>query len=623
MGVFYEEIPESLIRWIREQRMFWVATAPLSGQMHINVSPKGGDYFGVVDSRTFWYMELTGSGCETLAHLYEPGNGRITIMLSAFDGPPKIVRLWGKGHAMENGTKEFADFAEKHKIEAIPGTRSIIVVNIHQVGSSCGFSVPYYDFKGHRSILNDHFKQKQAKFEAGNEKESMPRYWAHKNAWSMDGLASSKIGLETGKAFSIAPIKKMVGPLAPLNNQRFKGGVPIQQVILIALLSVILGVLMTLHGPFLLLVCIGGIYATFLTWALLQERITTTPFECEPSLVSSSSSRPAAPDTEYFKFPIFLNTIQSLLAFISGTLYLLAMATTSSGPLLLPSSHALAPLLLVAITQTLSSPFGYASLAHVDYLTFVLAKSCKLLPVMFLHVLLYQKRYPFSKYLIVFAVTAGVAIFTLYHPPKVGKVSTKNAQNSSLYGLALLGISLGFDGLTNTTQDHIFGSPKRYGRVTAPQMMAATNLLSCVLMTTYLLITPHVPLDYFFSSLSSGSTSVDSNTTHELASAVAFLQRHPRVLYDVLGFCVAGAIGQLFIFATLNRFGSLVLVTVTVTRKMLTMVLSVVWYGKSLTLGQWAGVGLVFGGIGTEAWIQRQEKLDKERKKHELEKKSD
>jgi hypothetical protein len=101
MGVFYEDIPASLTPWILEQKMFWVATAPLSGKMHINVSPKGGEYFGVVDSKTFWYMELTGSGIETIAHLHEPGNGRITIMLNAFDGPPKIVRLWGKGECAE------------------------------------------------------------------------------------------------------------------------------------------------------------------------------------------------------------------------------------------------------------------------------------------------------------------------------------------------------------------------------------------------------------------------------------------------------------------------------------------------------------------------------------------
>jgi len=97
MGVFYETIPQSLRHWILDQKVFWVATAPLSGSGHVNVSPKGGKYFGLIDERTFWYMDLSGSGNETISHLLEPGNGRVTIMFNAFDGPPKIVRLWGDG----------------------------------------------------------------------------------------------------------------------------------------------------------------------------------------------------------------------------------------------------------------------------------------------------------------------------------------------------------------------------------------------------------------------------------------------------------------------------------------------------------------------------------------------
>lgn len=97
MGAFYETIPKSLIQWIIEQKLFWVSTAPLSATGHVNVSPKGGEYFGVIDERTFWYMDLTGSGNETISHLLEPNNGRITILFNAFEGPPKIVRLWGKG----------------------------------------------------------------------------------------------------------------------------------------------------------------------------------------------------------------------------------------------------------------------------------------------------------------------------------------------------------------------------------------------------------------------------------------------------------------------------------------------------------------------------------------------
>lgn len=87
--------------------MFWVASAPLTGDGHVNVSPKGGPYFGVPDEKTFWYLDLTGSGNETISHLWERGNGRITIMFNAFEGPPKIVRLWGKGECL----LEMVDFA--------------------------------------------------------------------------------------------------------------------------------------------------------------------------------------------------------------------------------------------------------------------------------------------------------------------------------------------------------------------------------------------------------------------------------------------------------------------------------------------------------------------------------
>lgn len=100
MAVFYETIPESLIDWIRQQRVFWVATAPLSPSGHVNLSPKGGQYFGVIDERTFWYQDLSGSGIETISHLLEPHNGRITVMFNAFEGPPKIIRLWGHGELL-------------------------------------------------------------------------------------------------------------------------------------------------------------------------------------------------------------------------------------------------------------------------------------------------------------------------------------------------------------------------------------------------------------------------------------------------------------------------------------------------------------------------------------------
>jgi solute carrier family 35 (UDP-galactose transporter), member B1 len=274
----------------------------------------------------------------------------------------------------------------------------------------------------------------------------------------------------------------------------------------------------------------------------------------------------------------------------------------------LPSPAIFLPLVLISITSSLASPFGYASLAHVDYLTFVLAKSCKLLPVMFLHITLFQKKYPMYKYLVVFAVTGGVALFTISHPVSPSK-SAKGAQQSSLYGLALLGINLLFDGLTNTVQDHIFTSPKRYGKFTGPQMMVAQNIISTWMTVSYLLIMPQIP---FFML-----PGMARDSTNELVLALNFLHRHPRIFYDVLGFAACGAIGQVFIFATLELFSSLLLVTVTVTRKMLTMLLSVLWFGKRLTAGQWAGVGLVFAGVGWEGVMERKKKkrMDTEARK--------
>jgi hypothetical protein len=130
MGAFYETIPPSVLKWILEQKVFWVATAPLSSTGHINISPKGGQYFGILNPTTFWYLDLTGSGIETLSHLHEEGNGRITVLFNAFEGPPQIVRLWGKGEVLEYGSRKFNDFVGENMVDAIAGTRAVVLVHI-------------------------------------------------------------------------------------------------------------------------------------------------------------------------------------------------------------------------------------------------------------------------------------------------------------------------------------------------------------------------------------------------------------------------------------------------------------------------------------------------------------
>lgn len=140
-------------------------------------------------------------------------------------------------------------------------------------------------------------------------------------------------------------------------------------------------------------------------------------------------------------------------------------------------------------------------------------------------------------------------------------------------------------------------------------MMVAQNVLSTLLTSAYLLVMPHLSSTGIIHAIL--PIPIPPSTETELATAVSFLSRHPEVLKSVLGFAACGAIGQLFIFYTLSRFSSLLLVTVTVTRKMLTMLLSVFWFGHSLSAGQWLGISFVFGGIGAEAVVQRQEKKAK------------
>src|SRR5215467_360632 len=107
MGKVYDELDQSLIDFIRAQHMFFVATAPLDGSGHVNLSPKGLDSFRILDSKTFAYVDFTGSGVETISHLRE--NGRIVVMFCAFEGPPKILRLYGRGEVVEPGKPKFAE----------------------------------------------------------------------------------------------------------------------------------------------------------------------------------------------------------------------------------------------------------------------------------------------------------------------------------------------------------------------------------------------------------------------------------------------------------------------------------------------------------------------------------
>lgn len=180
MGRAFDEITEPMQDFIARQHMFFVATAPLANDGRINVSPKGYDSFRLLDSRRVAYLDLTGSGAETIAHLRE--NGRITFMFCAFDGKPNIVRLYGRGRTVRAGDPDWTELLDLFAgSDAVGGAvRSIVVADVDRTSTSCGYSVPFMDFTEERTQLLDGAANKSA--------DHLQAYWAANNAESVDGL---------------------------------------------------------------------------------------------------------------------------------------------------------------------------------------------------------------------------------------------------------------------------------------------------------------------------------------------------------------------------------------------------------------------------------------------------
>ncbi|KAJ3715539.1 UAA transporter family-domain-containing protein [Lentinula raphanica] len=384
-----------------------------------------------------------------------------------------------------------------------------------------------------------------------------------------------------------------------------------------------------------LIFCVAGVYSMFLWWAIAQERLSV-PFQ---SIDGHSSDK--------FRSALFLGTCQSFLSSLSALIYILSRKKRSETLIqalgfhdkkseettTTPTSNGKAPnhhnhthnhhtnhtngvakvdnrfsskALLLGYAQcatfiTFAAPFGFAALSYISYPAMVLGKSCKLVPVMIMNVLLYRRKFAPHKYLVVFMVTTGITIFMGFgsdsqkHGSKKAAASMDAASTpyASLIGAAYLLINLALDGAINSTQDEMFS---RY-KVTGQQMMLWINLMcTCISFTLMALPLPSIPV-----LLPSG------NGRSELVAAWTFIQQHPGVISPLIEFSVTGALGQLFIFETLQHFGSLTLVTITLTRKMFTMLLSVVVYNHQLTPGQWLGAAVVFAGISVEAFVKRKD----------------
>ncbi|MBU3011427.1 pyridoxamine 5'-phosphate oxidase family protein [Polaribacter vadi] len=177
MSKFYTKITSRLQKFIEAQKIFFVATAPNSGR--INLSPKGMDSFRVINENRVLWLNVTGSGNETAAHLLE--NERITIMFCAFEGAPNILRLYGKGKEIKEGDTSWDELIQL--FPETPGTRQIFDITVDSAQTSCGMSIPFFDYKGERNELND--------WATEQGKEGIANYWKDKNQTSIDGLPTN------------------------------------------------------------------------------------------------------------------------------------------------------------------------------------------------------------------------------------------------------------------------------------------------------------------------------------------------------------------------------------------------------------------------------------------------
>ncbi|KAJ1955935.1 hypothetical protein EC988_001608 [Linderina pennispora] len=210
MGTFRNALTDADQEWIRKQKVFFMASAPLAKDGHVNLSPRGYDSLRVLNANRVIHLDGRGSGCETIAHLRE--NKRITLMLCAFEGSPKIMRLFGTGRVYEPGTPEFDALFEEHFSEQwkdpakFKFVRSIIDIQVEMVGQSCGFAVPFMDYKAERETL--------VKVYAERSEELALKRRIENNTRSIDGLPSYLNGTDPGNTTKIR-LMSMLDAAAP------------------------------------------------------------------------------------------------------------------------------------------------------------------------------------------------------------------------------------------------------------------------------------------------------------------------------------------------------------------------------------------------------------------------
>ncbi|MDE3200836.1 MAG: pyridoxamine 5'-phosphate oxidase family protein [Acidobacteriota bacterium] len=186
MAKFFERMEPAHRKFIEKQHVFFNASAPATGR--VNVSPRATALLRVLDEETVVYLDLTGSGNETAAHLRD--NGRLTLMFCAFEGAPLILRLYGEGRILPRGSEEYASLLGPHfNNEEPPGTRQMVLLKVKSVQTSCGYNVPLYDYKDERETL--------IRWAEAKRPEALEAYRHKNNACSIDGLPTGMFEEET------------------------------------------------------------------------------------------------------------------------------------------------------------------------------------------------------------------------------------------------------------------------------------------------------------------------------------------------------------------------------------------------------------------------------------------
>lgn len=310
-----------------------------------------------------------------------------------------------------------------------------------------------------------------------------------------------------------------------------------------------------------------GLYTTFMTWAYLQERITSSDYS---SSVDSNLQK--------WEFPVALNLCMAVATYLTASLAELFSNTEKDD----------APIMAFwkpAMSACIASPIGYEALKYISYPLMILTKSSKPVPVMLVGSIFYGKRYSWYKYISVGLICGGISLFTLAksssHAQHVDIAANENADGSvallyTCFGMLLVLINLSMDGYTNNEQDHVFSLYK----ASAMEMMKYTNFWQTIYQGIYLLVGLAL-----------------SGTNSELDRASRMMHGSHQLKTDILMFCACASVGQVLIFGLMKEFGSLVWITVSVTRKLCTIILSVIIFKHSVNYKQWFGVVLVFMGL--------------------------